>query len=173
MWYDFPAMETVTPENRIRRVCFTGHRELPTVRSAAYSALVRSTDAAIRRAIDRGGRIFYCGGAEGFDLLCGKLVLQEAARFRGIELVLLLPYTGFGEKFSEANRQELERQKKAAQEVVYLSNHYFSGCMAIRNQQLVTEADLCIAYLKTCPSGTAQTVGFARQKGIEVVFIEE
>ncbi len=171
MWYDFPAMETVTPENRIRRVCFTGHRELPTVRSAAYSALVRNTDAAIRRAIDRGGRIFYCGGAEGFDLLCGKLVLLEKARRPDIQLVLLLPYTGFGDGFSPADWAELQRQKKAADEVVYLSAHYFPGCMAIRNRQLVEDADLCIAYLNRSPSGTAQAVGFAREKGIDVIYV--
>ena len=155
----------------IRSVCFTGHREIPSLRSAAGSALVRETDAAIRRAFERGARRFYCGGAEGFDLLCGKLVLAEQRRHLDIQLVLLLPYTGFGEGFPPADRAELQRQKKAAEEVVYLSNRYFPGCMAIRNRQLVENADVCIAYLTRAPSGTAQTVGFAREKGIEVLYV--
>ena len=164
-------MEEIRPNNLIHSVCFTGHRTLPLLRSAAGSALVRNTDAAIRRAYERGARRFYCGGAEGFDLLAGKLVLLEQERHRDIHLVLLLPYTGFGEGFSDGDRAELQRQKKAAEEVVYLSNHYFHGCMAIRNRQLVEDADLCIAYLIHATSGTAQTVGFARQKGAEIVYV--
>ena len=172
MWYSFPNMEDM-PSNRtsLRSVCFTGHRELPPVRSAAFRQLVADTETAIRRAFDRGARRFYCGGAEGFDLLCGKLVLLEKERHLDMQLVLLLPYTGFGEAFSAGDKAELLRQKKAAEEVLYLSNHYFSGCMALRNRQLVEDADLCIAYLKRAPSGTAQTVGFAKEKGIEIVYV--
>ena len=154
----------------LRSVCFTGHRELPSRLSAAYRQLVGATRTAVCRAFDRGARIFYCGGAEGFDLLAGKLVLLEQERHLDIRLVLL-PYIGFGEGFCEADRAELRRQKKAAEEVVYLSNHYVPGCMAIRNRQLVADADLCIAYLTRTPSGTAQTVSFAREKGIEVIFV--
>ena len=88
-----------------------------------------------------------------------------------MQLILLLPYTGFGESFSAADRAELSRQKKEAEEVVYLSTHYFPGCMALRNRQLVEDADVCIAHLVRSPSGTAQTVGFAREKGIEILYV--
>ena len=71
----------------LRSVCFTGHRELPPVRSAAYRQLVKDTEAAIRRAFADGARRFYCGGAEGFDLLCGKLVLLERERHLDIQLI--------------------------------------------------------------------------------------
>ena len=172
MWYYLPAMEgpdlNCTP---IRSVCFTGHRELPPRSSAAYRQLVANTEAAIRRAFDRGARRFCCGGAEGYDLLCGKLVLLERERHLDIHLVLILPYTGFGDRFSAQDRAELLRQKKEAEEVVCLSAHYFPGCMALRNRQLVEDADLCIAYLTRAPSGTAQTVGYAREKGIEIEYV--
>ena len=172
MWYSFPDMEeTLSNSTPIRSVCFTGHRELPPLRSAEYRQLVAGTEAAVRRAVAQGARRFCCGGAEGFDLLAGKLVLLEQARHMDIHLILLLPYTGFGEAFSAADRAELKRQKKAAEEVVYLSAHYFPGCMALRNRQLVEDADLCIAYLTRSPSGTAQTVGFAREKGIDVIYV--
>ena len=103
--------------------------------------------------------------------LCGIIVREIAERHLDIQLVLLLPYTGFGEAFTAQDRAELLRQKKAAAEVLYLSNHYFSGCMALRNRQLVEDADLCIAYLRRAPSGTAQTVSFAKEKGIEVEYV--
>ncbi len=172
MWYDLPAMEEKVPNSTpIRSVCFTGHRELPPRSTAAYRQLVNRTEAAIRCAFERGARKFYCGGAEGFDLLAGKLVLLERERHMDMHLVLLLPFTGFGERFTARDRAELARQKKAAEEILYLSPHYFPGCMAIRNQQLVADADLCIAYLTRAPSGTAQTVSFAREKGIEVIYV--
>lgn len=172
MWYNLPVMDAYTQNNpAIRSVCFTGHRALPPVRSTAYRQLVKDTEAAIRRAFADGARRFYCGGAEGFDLLCGRLVLLEQERHLDMQLILLLPYTGFGEQFSAQDRTELSRQKKMAEEVVYLSTHYFPGCMALRNRQLVEDADVCIAHLIRSPSGTAQTVGFAREKGIEVIYV--
>ena len=172
MWYSFPVMEERAQNStQVRSVCFTGHRELPARRSAAFRQLVRGTEAAVRRAVENGARRFCCGGAEGFDLLAGKLVLQERERHPDIQLILLLPYTGFGERFSPEDRAELSRQKREAEEVVCLSTHYFPGCMALRNRQLVEDADLCIAYLTHAPSGTAQTVGFAREKGIEVIYV--
>ena len=172
MWYHLPDMGPITLNcTALKSVCFTGHRELPPVRSAAYRQLVADTEAVLRRAIADGARRFYCGGAEGFDLLCGKLVLLERERHMDIHLILLLPYTGFGERFSAGDLRELQRQKKAAEEVVYLSAHYFPGCMALRNRQLVADADLCVAYLRHGQSGTAQTVGYAREKGIEVIYV--
>ena len=165
-------MEAPSPNRTpLKSVCFTGHRELPPRTTAAYRQLVKDTEAAIRRAFAAGARRFCCGGAEGFDLLCGKLVLLERERHLDIQLVLLLPYTGFGERFSAQDRAELSRQKREAEEVLYLSTHYFPGCMALRNRQLVAEADVCIAHLTRTPSGTAQTVGFAREKGIEVIYV--
>ena len=172
MWYSFPVMENLASNGIVlRSVCFTGHRDLPPRTSAAFRQLVANTEAAIRRAFAAGARRFCCGGAEGFDLLAGRLVLLEQERHLDIHLVLLLPYTGFGERFSAPDRAELQRQKKLAEEVVYLSNHYFTGCMALRNQQLVADADLCIAHLTRAPSGTAQTVGYAREKGIEIIYV--
>lgn len=172
MWYSLPVMEERSQNSiPIRSVCFTGHRDLPPRRSAAYRQLVRGTEAAIRRAFEAGARRFYCGGAEGFDLLCGELVLLERERHLDMQLVLVLPYTGFGESFDARDRAELQRQTREAEEVVYLSTHYFPGCMALRNRQLVEDADLCIAHLDHAPSGTAQTVGFAREKGIEIIYV--
>ena len=138
MWYHFPDMEDdLANRPPIRSVCFTGHRELPPRSTAAYRQLVSRTEAAIRHAFERGARKFYCGGAEGFDLLCGKLVLLEQARHRDLHLILLLPFTGFGERFTTQDRAELARQKKAAEEILYLSPHYFPVCMALLNRQLV------------------------------------
>ena len=172
MWYNLPVMDASAQNSMtVRSVCFTGHRELPPVRSTAYRQLVKETESAIRRAFADGARRFYCGGAEGFDLLCGRLVLLEQERHLDMQLILLLPYTGFGAQFGAQDRAQLSRQKKMAEEVLYLSTHYFPGCMALRNRQLVEDADLCIAYLKKSPSGTAQTVGFAREKGIEVIYV--
>lgn len=163
--------EELMQNNPLRAACFTGHRELPRAGSAAYMRLKRRIRAAIALAADRGVTRFYSGGAEGFDLLCGALVLEAQKTRPKLQLMLVLPYTGHGERFFKGDLRELVRQKEAAEEVVYLSAHYFPGCMALRNRQLVEDADLCIAYLTHAPSGTAQTVGFAREKGIEVLYV--
>ena len=56
----------------------------------------------------------------------------------------------------------------AADETVVLHETYRRGCMRERNAKMVQDADLCIAYVRRRPSGSAQTMQMAEKKGIPV-----
>ena len=53
-----------------------------------------------------------------------------------------------------------------ADKIEYTSEHYFKGCMKLRNARLVEYADICFCYLnfKRQISGTAQTVRMAQKR---------
>ncbi|MBQ7278632.1 MAG: DUF1273 family protein [Clostridia bacterium] len=156
---------------RKEAACFTGHRELPPKGSPAYEKLVQRTRAAIVAAMDAGITRFYSGGAPGFDLLCGDLVLSLRHRYPQTQLHLLLPYPSFQERFAPEDRAAALRQRQRAASIVSLFDRYYSGCLYARDRELVKQADLCIAFLNHAPSGTAYTVTRAKEKGIPILYM--
>ena len=152
-------------------VCFTGHRELPDPLSAEYRRLIRETDQALMREYEAGAREFYTGGASGFDQIAGELVMHLKQKDADVHLHILLPYTDYAGKMTRAEHTRRDKLLAEADEVTPLFAHYYRGCFLQRDRALVDRADVCIAYLRKAPSGTAWTVSFARQKGIRVVLL--
>jgi len=74
------------------------------------------------------------------------------------------------EKWSESDKAEFRRLLLAADTVEICSDHYFDGCMKLRNQRLVNSAELCVCYYSGKQrSGTGQTVRMAERQGKVIV----
>jgi uncharacterized phage-like protein YoqJ len=60
-----------------------------------------------------------------------------------------------------------------ADEIIYLSNHYYTGCMQKRNAYMVDRCDVLVCYLKKEKGGTAGTVSYCKRKypEKEIIFI--
>jgi len=56
-----------------------------------------------------------------------------------------------------------------ADEVVYTSKQYHRGCMYARNRHLVKQSNICLCYSTRDTGGTAYTVNYARQKGLQII----
>ena len=87
-------------------------------------------------------------------------------------LRLAFPYPNQAKSWSEVDIAEYERIKSVADSVVYVSDHYFRGCMQKRNRYLVDQSNLCVCYLTKQSGGTAYTVKYACEKGIETKNVE-
>ena len=55
-----------------------------------------------------------------------------------------------------------------ADELLWLSDDYYQGCMLMRNQYLVAHSSLCVCFLKDRKGGTAYTVAYAWRQGLEI-----
>ena len=64
-----------------------------------------------------------------------------------------------------------EKQKAAADKVIYVSETYYNGCMLVRNRRLVDNSSVCVAYLTHAGGGTAYTVRYAEKSGVPVISI--
>lgn len=62
---------------------------------------------------------------------------------------------------------------KCADDVIYVSEHYYDKCYYDRNAKMVEMSSYCICYLKNEKSGTGQTVRLARKNGLDVVNIAD
>jgi len=166
---DIPSLpKFMTREN----TCFfTGHRSIPSDTLTDVTLALQKLVVSLYR---EGFRYFLCGGAMGFDMLAEQTVIKAARFTDEIHLVLALPCRNQTERWGHSEHslellREYQRIKGMASHIVYLSNFYYDGCMRKRNQFMVDNSSLCVTYYNgSNRGGTAQTVRFARQAGLEI-----
>lgn len=147
--------------------CFTGHRDISAV---TYSQLVERVEPLLLRLIENGYTYFACGGALGFDTFAASYICSMKMRGFPIKLVLMLPCRDQAAKWSEYDKHVYENLLARADEVLYVSENYYAGCMQKRNRALVDASSACICYLTSSGgSGTKQTVEYARKRGLPTV----
>jgi len=148
-----------------RTCCFTGHREIP---ERDYNRLKQKTKNAIIGLIEKGVIYFGAGGARGFDTIAAETVLELKNDYPQIKLILVLPCPDQTKGWKEGDIRKYNIIKENADKVVFTADHYFSGCMHVRNRHLVDNSGYCICYLTKDSGGTAFTVNYAKTKGLEI-----
>ncbi|MBR0196128.1 MAG: DUF1273 family protein [Paludibacteraceae bacterium] len=135
--------------------CFTGHRHITEEERPILCSWLRH---AIRELITTDGiTTFYAGGALGFDTLAATMVVEAREVFPTIRLVIVLPYAKQEDRWSDAD------------EVICLSEQYYTGCMFARNRYLVDHSSICVSYQTRQSGGTAYTVKYATARGLRII----
>ncbi len=152
----------------MKSVCFTGHRNVKET-AELKKALIKQ----LVKLIDKGATDFYAGGAVGWDMLCERTVINLREKCPHIKLQLVLPCPAEEqiEKWSESDKRKYMELLSAADMVEVCSEHYYDGCMKLRNQRLVDLSDVCVCYYNESNkrSGTGQTVRMAEKKNICII----
>ncbi len=146
---------------------FSGHRELPT--GAELVLLREKIEKTVKELIERGYTDFYAGGALGFDTLCALTVLKLRYRGNPIRLVLLLPYKAQAAAWSSMDKKIYADILSLADKVEYIGEEYTKDCFFKRNRMLVDKSCVLVNFLRKAPSGTAQTVNYAKKCGVELI----
>lgn len=146
-------------ENKEIKTClFSGHRILD--EDFSLSSLSESIDIAIKK----GAEVFYNGMAKGFDLFAGEEILKRKKTNKNIKFIACVPFYGQEKSFSEEDKNRYAKILKCADEIIYLSNEYFRGCMQMRNRFMAEKGDILICYCKKKTGGTAYTVKYFQKK---------
>lgn len=150
--------------------CFTGHRPagLPAENSGGMAALRLRLMRAVCEAADGGVRVFWAGGAQGFDQLAAEAVLLLRESRPELRLALALPAKDQADNWPSEAKQRYNRALAAADTVWYAAERTDTGALLRRNRYLVDHADCCIAYLHRTAGGTLYTVRYALSRGIYV-----
>lgn len=159
-----------------KTVCFSGHRpeKLPdngqrnsvsmqVIRSLIYQEIIKS--------IDDGYTCFITGLARGIDLIAGELVLNIKRKNPSISLVAVIPYPEQQDTVHGFDKFVYGCILEEANEVIQLSERYYTGCLSKRNQFMINNSSKLIAAVDDYKSGTGQTIRLAQKKGIEVALI--
>lgn len=150
-------------ENKI--CAFTGHRQIKEAHKKEISSLLFR---AIEYAYSIGCRKFLSGGAVGFDTLAAREVLRFRLSHPDVSLIMVLPCLEQDSNWSQRQKDSYGYILGEANEVRYISDQYYDGCMRERNRILADECDVMIAYVSRSNSGAAQTVRMAKGFGKNV-----
>lgn len=131
------------------------------VRENLHNALIDS--------IEKGYERFLAGGALGFDTLAADMVIELKSLYPHIQLILVLPCREQTRGWSQNDIDNYERIKLQADEIIYTAENYYRGCMHIRNRCMVDNSSLCICYLTKETGGTAYTVRYADNNGLQLI----
>ena len=146
--------------------CFTGHRFIPEdIKASLVERLRNGVDYLYTH---MNIKTFYAGGALGFDSLAAEAVIDSRKVRPDIRLVIVVPCKDQDKKWGIKDKIRYYQIKRAANDVICLSDHYYQGCMHQRNRFLVDHSAACICYLTKDTGGTAYTVGYAQNKGLKI-----
>lgn len=156
-----------TTFSRAVSAAFTGHRACGySVRESVKARL----EVAILNAYEHGTRNFISGFAIGFDMLAAEVVVALRKQHPDITLTAAIPFKGQSSRYSLSDKFRYERLMKEADEVIVLSNSYFSRCYLERDEFMVDNSNLLIAYYDGREiGGTFYTVKKAKKDGVRVV----
>lgn len=148
--------------NITKSVAFTGHRS-ERIRQASMLYLYLDIVSQVRRLYRLGYRYFLSGMAEGFDLLAAQAVAGLKAEYTDIHLIAVVPFRHQPDRYRPGNKSLYNRIMKIADEAVVLREDYHKGCFHRRNDYLIDNSEIVLAYWDKQPyGGTYYTVGKAQ-----------
>ena len=154
----------------LRSCCFTGHRDIPLAR---YGDIWSAVEAEVMKLYENGVRTFIVGGALGFDMMCGEIVLRLKSRAEDARLVIALPCRSHDSKWELSDKERMNALQSYADEVIYVSEKYTKGCMFERNRFMVDRASYCISYCTKKSGGSFYTVRYAAEEGLKRIEISD
>ena len=150
--------------------CFTGHRKLPI--DNIENIKNRLSDE-IDNLYNQGVINFISGGALGFDQIAATIVAAKKKSGKNIRLIFALPCRNQDEFWPAKEKAVYHYLLELADEIIFVSDKYSSGCMKKRNYYMVEMSAYCICALLDDHSGTAQTVRHAKQKELQIINVTE
>lgn len=157
-------------EKRMKRCCFTGHR--PSKLKKDEQAIKQSLMAAIDEAIARGFTTFITGMAQGTDIWAAEIVLDKRRENPNLKLICALPHPDFEKSW----RVEWQKRFNAVRNVADLERTicpaYSKAAYQKRNIWMVDHSALVIAVFNGEPGGTLNTIQYAQQNQVAVLYAE-
>lgn len=160
--------------NLIKSACFTGYRpeKFPfslEKNNNEYKQLISSLTETLTNLINSGCTIFYCGMAEGFDLICAERILSLKKKYNRLRLVCVLPFLQHGDAIKYSWKKHYNTVLRKCDEVVYSSEQYHVSVFQIRNIYMVDRSDCVITWYDGKKGGTRNTLNYAQKAAKQII----
>ena len=115
-------------------------------------------------------KYFLIGMAVGFDMLCFE-VLHNLKKEHDIKLIACVPCENQSKNYSIQEKEKYDNFLSVADEIILISKNYTKYCMFNRNKFMVDNSSCLVAYLRENKGGTKNTVKYAENKAINIIYI--
>jgi uncharacterized phage-like protein YoqJ len=143
-------------------VAFTGHRTY----NNSHDELLGAT---ILELYNKGARHFRVGMAEGFDLAAGSILTDMMQTLSDIVIEACIPWPSFDSRLSAQERSTYHKILQHATIVRYSDNAYHPAVFRHRNDMLIENASIVVAWWSGAKGGTEYTLKKARKLGIYTI----
>lgn len=165
----------ISKMREVKTCCFTGHRP----QTLGFGEKTKKCDnlkEQIRTEIvklieNEGVRHFISGMAVGVDTYAAKIVLELKKSYPDVTLECAIPCENQAEKWHEPERNTYFDIIEHCDKETLLQKQYTPDCMQKRNEYMVDHSDFVIAVWNGKPSGTGNTVNYAKLKNKRIVII--
>ena len=156
-------------------ICLTGHRpkSLPWGYDETKESCIKfkqDLEIIFENAIKCGYKTFLSGMAEGFDMI-GTEILLKLKKKHNIQIIAVVPCLGQELKWSPKQQKRYNQILKQCDNKIVLSPQYTPTCMNERNKFMVDNSSVCIACWNGKPSGTRNTLLYAKQTNCRIKII--
>lgn len=145
-----------------KSVCFTGHRQVD--KDFDY----KNFENLLEKMIKHGYQYFFIGMAIGFDTICFRLLEGLRESYKHIKLIACIPCKEQDKMFNYSQKQQYRLMLDNADYKVLISQRYTPSCMQERNEFMVDNSSVVIAYMLRNYGGTFNTVSYANKTGKKV-----
>lgn len=153
--------------------CFTGHRPfgLPWGYDEPKESCLRFKKdlfVILRNEIKNGIETFLTGMAEGFDMIAAETIIELKKDFPNVKLIAVVPCKDQEKHWKPSQQERYWKIIGQCDEKTILAKHPSRRCFNERNLYMVKHSSVCIACWNGKPSGTGNTVKFAKENGLKV-----
>ncbi len=153
----------------IKKACFTGYRPEKfgfklTLKDEKYNTLITSLSKELIELIENGCTVFYCGMAEGFDIIAAECIIGLKKKYKNIRLVSVLPFLDHSFSIKAEWKNRYNKIISKCDEVVYSATEYHVSDFQIRNKYMVDHSDCVITWYDGKKGGTRNTLKYAAEK---------
>lgn len=148
-------------------ITFIGHGSLDI--DTALSNKIKET---IKNNIDQERSVvFYCGGYGAFDLHCAEICRQLKPKIPNCEIVFITPYI----TSSQQEKMKYYLESDLYDSVIYppLENIPLRFAISKRNEWMISESDIVIAYVLHSFGGAYKSLEYARRKKKKIFNLAE
>jgi len=157
-------------EKRMKRCCFTGHR--PSKLQQDEHTIKQALAVAIDQAIARGFTTFITGMAQGTDIWAAEIVLERRNDNPELKPICALPHPDFEKSWRAEWQKRYNDVRNAADLERTICPAYSKAAYQKRNIWLVDHSALVIAVFNGKPGGTLNTIRYAQQNHVEILYAE-
>ncbi|MBO4323699.1 MAG: hypothetical protein J5836_03455 [Clostridia bacterium] len=145
-------------------ITFCGHSNLSLVNEEKHKLYLTIKSEIIKNP----NCIFYLGAYGDFDILCRRIVFCLKQQYKNVKAVFITPYL-------DGNYSRLKYANEYFDETIYPPIERVPKKLAIikRNEWMVDNADLVIAYVQHSFGGAAKTLKYAKRRKKTIINIVE
>jgi len=165
-------------KNKELTCCFTGHRpkSLLCKEDENHPTCVKikaQLKKMIIGLIEKKNVFYYISGAAlGVDMWAMEIVIELKKRYPSIKLEVAVPCEVQCARWSQQSKERYNNLLGCSDKVTIVQKEYTHDCMMNRNKYMVDKSDFVLAVWNRKPSGTSNTIKYAKQRGKTVYCID-